>query len=204
MILQKSNRQYPEIQEYDEIKFIISDSKKAMTTGLDIHIGDITEFKADAIVNASDAELTPGGGVSGAIYTAAGPEMEREAARIAKKTGGCPTGECRVTGGYNLPAEFCIHCCGPVRKGGNSNEADLLASCYVTALELASEKSLSHIAFPAISAGIFGYPPEKAAEIAIDTISRQLEKLEKPDRVTLVFLNEEQARPAKEILEKKA
>jgi len=168
-----------------------------VTNQIDIHIGDITQLKADAIVNASNAELTPGGGVSGAIYKAAGPEMEKEA---LSKDGGCPTGECRVTGGYDLPADYVIHCCGPVWQGGDAGEPGLLASCYRNALELAEEKGLSHIAFPAISAGIFGYPPEKAAEVAVTTLSEELDKRSKPDKVTLVFLNEEQAAPARRIL----
>ena len=168
-----------------------------MKDRIHIHIGDITKFEADAIVNASNDSLTPGGGVSGAIYGAAGPEMEKEA---LSKEGGCPTGQCRVTGGYNLPADHVIHCCGPVWRGGKNGEPELLASCYRHALELAEEMNLDHIAFPAISAGIFGYPPDKAAKVAIETLSEEMEKRETPNRVTLVFLDENQARPAREIL----
>lgn len=125
--------------------------------------GDITRLDVDAIVNAANAGLAGGGGVDGAIHRAAGPELSAACRAI----GGCPTGEVRITPGFRLPARFVIHAVGPVWQGGGAGEADLLAGCYRNALELAARQGLATVAFPAISTGIYGYPPEAAAPVAV-------------------------------------
>jgi O-acetyl-ADP-ribose deacetylase (regulator of RNase III) len=128
--------------------------------------GDITHERVDAIVNAANQTLLGGGGVDGAIHRAAGPEL-RETCR---SLGGCPTGQSRITPGFRLPARFVIHTVGPVWRGGDHGEADLLRSCYQSALALAEAEQLTSIAFPCISTGAYGYPPEEAAEIAIASV----------------------------------
>ena len=127
--------------------------------------GDITQLAADAIVNAANTTLLGGGGVDGAIHRAAGPELLLE----CKTLGGCATGAAKITRGYRLPARFVIHTVGPVWSGGARGEAEQLADCYRNSLELATEKELRTIAFPAISCGAYRFPVEEAAKIAIDT-----------------------------------
>ncbi len=141
-----------------------------MTHRMVIHQGDITALAVDAVVNAANEALAPGGGVCGAIHRAAGPDLARECATL----GGCDTGDAKITAGYGLPALHVIHAVGPVWHGGGSGEADLLASCYRRSLELAQANALATIAFPAISTGIFGYPPDAAAEIAVRTVAETL------------------------------
>jgi len=129
-------------------------------------IVDITTLDTDAIVNAANESLAPGGGVCGAIHRAAGPELARACAAAAP----CPTGEARLTPGFRLPARFVIHAVGPVWHGGGAGEADLLASAYRSTVRLAAEHGLSSLAFPAISTGIYGYPLGQATPIAVSAV----------------------------------
>jgi O-acetyl-ADP-ribose deacetylase (regulator of RNase III) len=133
---------------------------------LSARVVDITTLDTDAIVNAANESLAPGGGVCGAIHRAAGPELARACALL----GGCPTGEARLTPGFRLPAKFVIHAVGPVWRGGGAGEAGLLASAYRSAMQVAAEHGLRSIAFPAISTGIYGYPLEPATDIALRAV----------------------------------
>lgn len=148
--------------------------------------GDITTLAVDAIVNAANESLLGGGGVDGAIHHAAGPELLQECRLI----GGCPTGEARITRGYRLPAKFVIHTVGPVWRGGGSGEDETLAACYRNSLELAQRHFCQTIAFPAISTGIFGFPAERAAVIAIDTVQASLSRREIPAKVLFCCFGE--------------
>ncbi len=149
--------------------------------------GDITRIPADAIVNAANTTLLGGGGVDGAIHRAAGPELLAE----CRTLGGCPTGEARITQGYRLPAGHVIHTVGPVWHGGHSGEEELLASCYRSSLRLAEEYRLRVIAFPNISTGVYRFPKEKAAQIAVRTVRDWLANHEFPEKVIFVCFDPE-------------
>jgi O-acetyl-ADP-ribose deacetylase (regulator of RNase III) len=140
------------------------------TARLAVVVADITTLDVDAIVNAANARLKRGGGVDGAIHRAAGPELQAECDTL----GGCAPGSAKITRGYRLPARHVIHAVGPVWSGGASGEDDLLASCYRAALTLAAEHRLPSLAFPAISTGIYGFPADRAARIAVGTVVSEI------------------------------
>lgn len=139
---------------------------------LAVYQGNITKMGVDAIVNAANSSLLGGGGVDGAIHAAAGPELLEE----CRQLGGCPVGQAKITGGYNLPAPYVIHTVGPIWRSGKQGEARKLACCYYNSLKLASEYRLATLAFPAISTGVYGYPKEQAAAIAVKTVAAYLEE----------------------------
>jgi len=147
----------------------------------DILVADITTLQVDAIVNAANRALLRGGGVDGAIHRAAGPELLAE----CRTLGGCETGSAKITRGYRLPAKHVIHAVGPVWQGSASNEDALLASCYRTAVDLAAANKLTTIAFPAISTGIYSFPADRAARIAVGTVASELSK--NPRTITKVI-----------------
>jgi O-acetyl-ADP-ribose deacetylase (regulator of RNase III) len=148
---------------------------------------DITTLDVDAIVNAANEGLFPGGGVCGAIHRAAGPELARACARVAP----CPTGQARITPGFDLPARYVIHAVGPVWRGGLRGEPDQLVSAYRSSLALAREYSVTSVAFPAISTGIYGYPLDRATEIAVATVQDALRAPGSPGQIVFACFSDE-------------
>src|SRR5947208_3608613 len=165
---------------------------------MEVTRGDITRLAVDAIVNAANTSLLGGGGVDGAIHRAAGPKLLEE----CKIIGGCPTGEARLTKGYNLPAQYVIHTVGPVWQGGNHGEDDLLAACYRHSMSLALRSKIRSIAFPAISTGVYHFPLDRAARIAAEEVHRFLETYPEFDRVIFCCFGEEATRVYSEAVQR--
>jgi O-acetyl-ADP-ribose deacetylase (regulator of RNase III) len=167
-------------------------------TRFEIVAGDITKLHVDAIVNAANSSLLGGGGVDGAIHRAAGPEL----LAACRLLGGCATGAAKITPGFRLPAKYVIHAVGPVWHGGDRGEPALLASCYRRSIELATENDVRTIAFPAISCGVYGYPIDAAAEIAVGETARVLDGSESIDRVLFVAFGDDVRRALERSLRK--
>lgn len=155
-------------------------------------LGDITRLAVDAIVNAANESLLGGGGVDGAIHAAAGPQLLAacRAIEVVRPNVRCPTGEARITPGFQLPAKYVIHTVGPVWRGGDANEEELLAACYQASLKLAESHGLRAIAFPAISCGVYRFPVRQASEIAVRQIRQHLAQTRVLDTVTLVAFDD--------------
>ena len=168
-----------------------------MKNRVEIHKGDITKLKVDAIVNATNTSLLGGGGVDGAIHRAAGPEL----LEFNRKLGGCKTGEAKISPGFKLPAKYIIHTVGPIWNGGRNNEDKLLANCYINSLKLAVENKIKTIAFPAISTGVYSFPLERATKIAVTEVKKFVEKNESIEKVIFVCFAEETFQVYKKILE---
>jgi O-acetyl-ADP-ribose deacetylase (regulator of RNase III) len=151
-----------------------------------LELGDITRLAVDAIVNAANASLLGGGGVDGAIHRAAGPELLAE----CRTLGGCPPGEARLTRGYRLPAGHVIHTVGPIWRGGAAGEAAILASCYRSCLAIARDRGFRAIAFPAIATGVYGFPRDQAAQIAVAEVTAHLGRAELPETAIFACFDE--------------
>jgi O-acetyl-ADP-ribose deacetylase len=173
-----------------------------MPADISVLVGDITQQKVDAVVNAANRELTGGSGVNGAIHKAGGPEIYRfcEKLRATKYQDGLPPGQSAITPGGKLPAKWIIHTVGPMYGQHDGKEAELLASCYRTSLELAESHKLESIAFPAISTGIYGYPPEEAAKVASEAIQGMLPKLKSLKEIRMVFFDEKGKKAWEDVL----
>lgn len=161
---------------------------------IEIIRGDITQIPVDAIVNAANSSLLGGGGVDGAIHRAGGPEILEACRKIVARQGGCKTGEAVITTAGKLPAKYVIHTVGPVWNGGNSREPELLANCYKNSLALAREYNCTTISFPAISTGVYRFPKEEAAKIAMRTVKAYLAQYDDLEKVVFVCFDEETER----------
>ena len=162
-----------------------------MKTTISLVQGDITNIKAEAIVNAANTSLMGGGGVDGAIHRKGGPAILEDCKKIVGRQGGCATGEAVITTGGNLPAKYVIHTVGPVWNGGNKNEKKLLAGCYTNSLLLAEQHAIKTIAFPNISTGVYHFPKEEAAAIAVDTVQQFVNEHQSIDEIIFVCFDEE-------------
>ena len=154
---------------------------------IELYNGDITKLKVDAIVNAANSSLLGGGGVDGAIHRAAGSELLNECRQLK----GCPTGQAKMSDGYQLPARHVIHTVGPIWRGGNQHETELLTSCYLECLRIADKNQFESIAFPNISTGVYGFPKKEAAQIALTTTNSFLKNHAYPHKVTFAIFDEE-------------
>ncbi|NCS89695.1 MAG: O-acetyl-ADP-ribose deacetylase [Ignavibacteria bacterium CG2_30_36_16] len=167
-----------------------------MNNKIEIRLGDITKLNVDAIVNAANSFLLGGGGVDGAIHRAAGAELLEECRALK----GCATGDAKITKGYNLPAKNVIHTVGPLWHGGNNNEDELLANCYRSSLKIAVENNIKSIAFPAISTGIYGFPQERAALIAVREVKDFLKQNDLIEKVIFICFDQNTQRIYNKIL----
>jgi O-acetyl-ADP-ribose deacetylase (regulator of RNase III) len=181
-------------------KYILTHYRSCkMDSRIELVDSDITTLDLDAIVNAANNSLLGGGGVDGAIHKAAGPELLEE----CKKLNGCVTGEAKITSGHNLPAQYVIHTVGPIWRGGDTGEDDLLASCYQKCFQLAREHHLTGMAFPAISTGVYGFPKQRAARIAIRETLDELSENRELIKVLFVCFNNETRIAYEEALQEK-
>jgi len=160
-------------------------------TRISLHKGDITKLSVDAIVNAANSSLMGGGGVDGAIHRAGGPAILEECRKIVARQGGCKSGEAVITTAGNLPAKFVIHTVGPVWRGGNKGEEELLAACYRNSLVLAGSHDCRSVSFPNISTGVYGFPKDRAAVIAAGTVIDFINSNDTPAEVVFVCFDEE-------------
>ena len=168
-----------------------------MNATLEVCQADITTLAVDAIVNAANSSLLGGGGVDGAIHRAAGPELLAE----CRWLGGCRTGEAKITQGYRLPARWVVHTVGPVWRGGQHDEAELLAAAYANSLRLAAEQGAQSIAFPCISTGVYGYPAREAAKIAVQAVRETLPQCPQIERVVFCCFSQQDAARYQQLLE---
>lgn len=164
----------------------MNDSRAIVKDRVEAILADITTLEVDAIVNAANNSLLGGGGVDGAIHRAAGPRLLKE----CRKLNGCKAGQAKITKGYNLPSKFVIHTVGPIWGGGSQNEDELLAGCYRNSLALAAQNDIGTIAFPSISTGAYGFPKERAAKIAVETVSDFISKNANIQKVLFICFDE--------------
>lgn len=174
-----------------EIQLYFCKSMSKMQNRIEVIKGDITKIEVDCIVNAANTSLLGGGGVDGAIHRAGGPEILADCRKIIAKQGGCKVGEAVITNSGRLPSNFVIHTVGPVWNGGNKNESDILGQCYKKSLQLAVENNCHTIAFPSISTGIYKFPKEKAAEVAVATVTNFLQTNDRINKVIFVCYDDE-------------